>query len=327
MIRTSPLAKVVSFALSSALVVATAHYAFPDQKIEIAGGGLPVEARAGSAFEDMAQGVMTPDAVDDAPLTPAPPVETAKPLAAEVLPKPQVEAALQPPISTVVPAARPAQAPTVKPVPLPLAPAADAILPAVVPDVTPPQVATPSAETVAPTQTIVAETPEATAPPQSIRPQRRDPVKAAQVAAARPKPKQIKVARKQRPKQKTRRGNAKQNNTQGARNGTSNQAKARKSGQGKRVAAQAGNAARDNYPGKVMRKISRVRKPNVRARGTAVIAFRVSASGGLSGVSVARSSGSAALDQAAMRVVKKAAPFPKPPGGARRNFSIRIKGR
>ena len=35
----------------------------------------------------------------------------------------------------------------------------------------------------------------------------------------------------------------------------------------------------------------------------------------------------AALDQAALGIIRKAAPFPRPPAGARRNFSIQIKGR
>jgi protein TonB len=58
-----------------------------------------------------------------------------------------------------------------------------------------------------------------------------------------------------------------------------------------------------------------------------VVAFSVSASGGLAGVSIARSSGSAALDAAALRMVQRAAPFPPPPKGAQRSFSISIKGR
>ena len=47
----------------------------------------------------------------------------------------------------------------------------------------------------------------------------------------------------------------------------------------------------------------------------------------LAGLSVARSSGSAALDRAALRVVQRAAPFPAPPAGAQRSFSIKIEAR
>ncbi|WP_289086128.1 hypothetical protein [uncultured Sulfitobacter sp.] len=35
---------------------------------------------------------------------------------------------------------------------------------------------------------------------------------------------------------------------------------------------------------------------------------------------------SAALDRAAVSVIRKAAPFPRPPAGARRQYSIKIKG-
>jgi protein TonB len=76
-----------------------------------------------------------------------------------------------------------------------------------------------------------------------------------------------------------------------------------------------------------MRKLSRAGKPRVSARGAAVVAFSIAPHGGLSSVSLARSSGSAALDQAALRLVRGAGPFPKPPTGARRSFSIQIKGR
>lgn len=89
----------------------------------------------------------------------------------------------------------------------------------------------------------------------------------------------------------------------------------------------AGNAAASNYPGLVMRKLSRVSRPRVSSKGAALVAFGVTANGGLSGVSIARSSGSAELDRAALTVVQRAAPFPAPPTGAQRSFSVEIKGR
>ena len=91
--------------------------------------------------------------------------------------------------------------------------------------------------------------------------------------------------------------------------------------------AERGNAAASNYPGMVMRHLSRVPRPRVNSRGTAVVRFRISGNGGLGGVSVARGSGSARLDRAALQVVRRAAPFPPPPSGAQRSFSIAIKGR
>lgn len=120
-------------------------------------------------------------------------------------------------------------------------------------------------------------------------------------------------------------GNSNRNARAGEATGN-RQATARQSGSGGQQQA-AGNAAVSNYPGLVMRKLSRAGKPRVNARGTAVIAFTIAASGGVASVSLARSSGSSALDQAAVRLVRGAGPFPKPPQGARRSFSVQIKGR
>ena len=61
-----------------------------------------------------------------------------------------------------------------------------------------------------------------------------------------------------------------------------------------------GNAAASNYPGLVMRRLSRAGKPRADARGSAFVAFSISANGGLAAVSLARSSDSSALDQAAL---------------------------
>ena len=52
----------------------------------------------------------------------------------------------------------------------------------------------------------------------------------------------------------------------------------------------------------------------------------VGSGGTLAAISLARSSGSGELDQAALRVIRRAAPFPAPPPSARRNFTIRIQG-
>lgn len=143
----------------------------------------------------------------------------------------------------------------------------------------------------------------------------------APVARTSPKKQPTKTAAKP----KTPKGNAAQNARAGVANGAAT-AKAQQSGSGGRKKS-AGNAAVSNYPGLVMRKLSRVGKPRVNARGATVVAFTISGSGGLASVSVARSSGSSALDSAAMQLVRRAAPFPKPPSGARRGFSIQIKGR
>lgn len=128
-----------------------------------------------------------------------------------------------------------------------------------------------------------------------------------------------------RQQKKASQAGAKQNTRAGTTSGKA-QATARSSGSGGKSKS-AGNAAASNYPGLVMRRISRAGRPRVNSRGAAVVAFSISSGGGLSSVSVARSSGSSALDRAAVRVVRTAAPFPKPPAGARRSFTIKIQGR
>ncbi|SMO56000.1 outer membrane transport energization protein TonB [Thalassovita litoralis] len=121
-------------------------------------------------------------------------------------------------------------------------------------------------------------------------------------------------------------GNAKVNARAGSATGTKD-AKAKRQGVTKAKGTESGNAAVSNYPGVVMRRIARVPRPRVRSPGAAVVVFAVAQSGQLSSVSLGRSSGSSHLDQAALRLVRQAAPFPAPPKGAQRRFSIRIEGR
>lgn len=86
----------------------------------------------------------------------------------------------------------------------------------------------------------------------------------------------------------------------------------------------AGNATVSNYPGKVMRKIQRTRQERAGARGTATVAFRITASGGVTSLRIQKSSGSARIDQIALRHIQRAAPFPPPPSGARTSFNLEI---
>nr|WP_298098714.1 energy transducer TonB [uncultured Shinella sp.] len=99
-------------------------------------------------------------------------------------------------------------------------------------------------------------------------------------------------------------------------------------GQKKGNSSVAGDAAISNYKGKVRNKINRAkRRVKGGDRGTVVVSFTVSAGGQASGIRVARSSGSAALDEAALESVQRASPFPKIPDGAGRSswpFSVPI---
>lgn len=195
---------------------------------------------------------------------------------------------------------------------------------------------TPNSEVLALTPTVTETKPPA---PQALAPPKTEilkPIKQAEtVQAEQPKPEQtVKATKPTKPKNKPAqpkakaapKGNAKQNNTKGSATGTQ-EAKAKVQGTKAGKATTSGTAAASNYPGKVMHKISRVSRPRSSTRGSVVVAFTIASSGGLSGLSVAKTSGNAKLDQLALSVIRKAAPFPKPPAGARRSFSITIKGR
>lgn len=209
------------------------------------------------------------------------------------------------PVAATPPA--PSTAPPPPPVPEQIAALQPAPAPAPLRD--PPPAATPKPD-------VVRAAPESAPPETSPKPRRR-----AEKPAPRPEP--GKDSKEQPRKQP--RGNANSNARAGQQDGRE-QARARNSGAGGQQQAP-GNAAASNYAGLVMRKLSRVARPRVGSRGTAVIAFRVDVGGGLASASVARSSGSAELDRAALRLVRRAAPFPKPPAGAQRSFSIQIQGR
>ncbi|PIE12791.1 MAG: hypothetical protein CSA68_12205 [Rhodobacterales bacterium] len=139
------------------------------------------------------------------------------------------------------------------------------------------------------------------------------------------KPKKPKKVKKPKPVKKTKpkpKGGA-ESAVRGQADGSANATATRSSKAGNR-SSRAGNAAVSNYPGKVMRKIQRTRKERAPARGKAVVGFRVSASGAASSVRIVRSSGSAAVDRIALRHVRRASPFPKPPPGAQRSFTVTI---
>lgn len=78
------------------------------------------------------------------------------------------------------------------------------------------------------------------------------------------------------------------------------------------------------YAGMVRARILSNR-PSASGQGQVVIAFGLTPGGGITYARVARSSGSSALNQAALTAVRISSPFPRPPAGAMRSqlrFSI-----
>ena len=133
-------------------------------------------------------------------------------------------------------------------------------------------------------------------------------------AATRPQP------RRQAP------GNAEQNTTRGQSDATTRTAPAQtpRTATADAAASASASAAASNYPGQVYRRIQRTRQRSVRGSGTVRIRFSVTASGGLGSIRVSGSSGSGAVDQAALDHVSRAAPFPAPPAGAQTTFVVPI---
>jgi protein TonB len=96
--------------------------------------------------------------------------------------------------------------------------------------------------------------------------------------------------------------------------GATSKARAGKGKGGERASASSGSIL--NYAAHVRARVAANRPSGGGHRGTAVVSFGLTASGGLAFASVARSSGDAALDQLALSAVRGAAPFPTPPAGA-----------
>jgi len=80
--------------------------------------------------------------------------------------------------------------------------------------------------------------------------------------------------------------------------------------------ASASRGAVRNYAARVRARVARNKPRSGRARGTAVVSFGVSRSGGLRYARLVRSSGNSSLDSAALSAVRRASPFPTPPRGA-----------
>ena len=81
------------------------------------------------------------------------------------------------------------------------------------------------------------------------------------------------------------------------------------------------------YQKAVMKKIRGTRKRASPGKGSAVVGFAISASGGLSLVKIVKSSGSPALDAAAVEHIQRSAPFAPPPAGAATRFSFEFVGK
>jgi protein TonB len=115
---------------------------------------------------------------------------------------------------------------------------------------------------------------------------------------------------------------------------------AKKTVQKKRTAAAAPNAAGGvgvgqsnaaaNYSGRVAGHLGRHKQYPTAARaagsqGNASVSFSIDGGGRVTSVRLARSSGVGALDQEAVAMVRRASPFPAPPDGRGRSFTVPVR--
>lgn len=249
---------------------------------------------------------------------------------------PVTAAPVAPAVAAVPPVARAPEVPSVAPAPevppVAVAPAsAESLAAQALPtetravETTPPSEAVPP-EIVPPVQaeTLAALPGESAigdaAPDRSPRPARRPPEPPAERPAER---------RAEPAPQPVARGNADRSALRGAASGqTSGQRSTTAPGaRGAPDAAPAATAAAPAaYGAAVIRKIRGTRVRSAPGRGIAVVGFEIGAGGALTGARILRSSGSAGLDAAAMDHIRRAAPFPPPPGG-RASFSFEFVGR
>ncbi len=313
MIPRSRPVKLLAAGLSLVAAGAAMAVGLAPEPVRIAGGAAPVEARLGTSFEDLSAGTLSGEAPSET-VAPAPPAARAP----EATP---VEAAPSPAPPEIAPEMTPETAPGIVPetapgiVPETAEPAAPDAPRVTVPDA-PPE----DAERAPPGQTVTGAPPA----PGVVTRSRRPPERSARVErrAAEPDPRPDPApAPAPAPK-----GNADRAARAGSETGRP-EAAAPDAATGQGRAQASGNAAASNYPGAVMARLSRAPRPSVRARGAATVAFAVDGGGGLAQAAIAQSSGSTELDRAALRLVRRAAPFPAPPPGAQRSFSIRIAGR
>lgn len=273
------------------------------ERVQIEGGAPPALAGIGNAFEDFVEGaapVTPPTAATTAPrpmASSAPPVLLAP--VSEATPPPPAPPAFSDPVALAVPLA-PAE-----PEPSPTPPVAQPTLsPSAAAEAAQPTQAEVTTSEESPAITVNEATPDTPrAPP------RPDPSARTRTAA---------------PSQPA--GNAPQTTRRGTEAGRTD-APAAPSGAASAPAATSGTAAATNYPGAVLQQLQRTRRARVSGRGVAMVVFTIADNGGLAAVSISSSSGSAALDQAALDHIRRTAPFPPPPAGAQRQFRFEFVSR
>jgi len=81
-----------------------------------------------------------------------------------------------------------------------------------------------------------------------------------------------------------------------------------------------------NYPGLVRAHLARYQR-DIHEQGRAVVSFAIDGGGRVTRVSLVQASGAAGVDQEAQSAVRRASPFPAPPGGRSMSFTVPVNFR
>ena len=204
---------------------------------------------------------------------------------------------------------------------------ADITAPVAPPDTAQPETPTTVQPVTAPAPELPPLQPTLPTPAVVTKPEMVEPVAETMVSSPRPAERPTRVPKTASKPKRPKTGNSKKNATAGTATGSTTGQTANTGRVSSGKVSKQGNAAADNYPGQVFRKISRARRQTVNVKGACIVSFTIASNGALSAARVSRSSGSAKLDQVALAQIKRAAPFPAPPTGARRTYSVEVKGR
>lgn len=277
-----------------------------------------VETLVSAGAESAAPETLVADLAE--PLAPLlPPVETAQPVAAVALQPVETEDL----ISAKILVASALAAPDLQSLaPQSVAPEAIEVTRAAAVPAEPAEIDTIEVASIAPRDEVLTELEVAPVPlPRPIRQQAErkpepteKPAEPRQAKPAEPKPKKSAEKPAPKPQQQASLGNG------GADNADSQAKKAAAGGKGKK--SEGGSGASSKYPGQVQVRVSRATRYPASAKGSngeAHVTFTVAANGGISGIKLSRSSGNAALDDAALAAVERAAPFPPIPEDAGRS--------
>jgi protein TonB len=81
------------------------------------------------------------------------------------------------------------------------------------------------------------------------------------------------------------------------------------------------------YGAQIIQHLRRFTRGNSVGAGATLVRIAIDGTGGLQDAAVIRSSGSPSFDREALQTVRRAAPFPKPPGNAARTINFEFTGR